>query len=163
PLPRSSTSSRWPCSTRSCFPPGRMTEYIARSGYRRLSPPRAVGTADSTTVAEAPHVTICTARYRGGAGVVGGRQFRPPTPSEQRFVQDDASTVARRALGREGLDEPLRHPPARHLDQAQLRDLEHLGARLVASQRFLERPQDLVAVLLDLHVAGVYDDDPADV
>ena len=57
----------------------------------------------------------------------------------------------------------LAHALAGHLDEAELADAQHVGLGLVAAQRLLERLEDLVAVLLLLHVDEVADDDAADV
>src|SRR5262249_23470522 len=59
----------------------------------------------------------------------------------------------------DGLADPL---PG-HLHKAELADAEHVGLRLVAAQRLLERLEDLVPVLRLLHVDEVADDDAADV
>ena len=58
---------------------------------------------------------------------------------------------------------PSDDPLAGHLHQAQLGDVEDLGAGLVPGQGLLEAPQHVVAVRADLHVDEVDDDDPADV
>ena len=63
----------------------------------------------------------------------------------------------------EGLEQALADPLAGHLDQAQLGDVEHLGAGLVPGQRLAEGLDDVVAVPGDLHVDEVDDDDAADV
>src|SRR5439155_26330228 len=82
---------------------------------------------------------------------------------EEGFVEDDSSAGAGGADGREGLDQALRHPFPGHLDQAEVGDIEDLGAGLVSGQGVAEGPHDLLPVLLDLHVDEVDDDDPADV
>src|SRR2546422_8213262 len=84
-------------------------------------------------------------------------------PSEERLVDHDSPALAHGARLRERLDQALGDPLAGHLHQAKVGDVEHLGPRLVAGQGVLEGPQDLVAVLPDLHVDEVDDDDPADV
>ena len=67
------------------------------------------------------------------------------------------------ADARERLDQPLGDPLAGHLDQSQLGDVEDLGAGLVPGQRVAQGRRHLVAVVLDLHVDEVDDDDAADV
>ena len=62
-------------------------------------------------------------------------------------------------LGEQALADAL----AGHLDEAELGDREHLRAGLVAGQRVAEHLDDLVAVVPDLHVDEVDDDDAADV
>src|SRR5215831_68140 len=118
-----------------------------------LEVPREVGMdADQ----DFPAVRVC----RGGGlglgpsedlGGDGGVGLRDPAP------------LARRAHGREQRAEILAHALARHLDQAQLGDLQHVRARLVLGQRSLERTVHLLAVLRRLHVDEVDDDDPAEV
>ena len=63
----------------------------------------------------------------------------------------------------ERLDQTLRDPLAGHLDEAQLRHVERLGAGLVAAERVAEHAHHVLAVRPDLHVDEVDDDDPADV
>src|SRR5262249_22817721 len=48
-----------------------------------------------------------------------------------------------------------------HLDDAELRDLEHLGPGAVALDRVAQRLLDVPAVLLVAHVDEVVDDDAA--
>src|SRR4051812_9218793 len=93
------------------------------------------------------------------------RTAPPPTEpvSQQTFIHDDAAAVAAGAGGGERLDEAFGDALARHLDQAELGDLEHLGAGLVAGQRPLEGPEHVGPVRRDLHVDEVDDDDAADV
>src|SRR2546425_8208684 len=82
---------------------------------------------------------------------------------ERRVGLRDAAPLARRARRREQRPEILAHALARHLDEAQLGDLEHVRPRLVLGQRALERALDLLAVLGRLHVDEIDDDDAAQV
>src|SRR4029453_4736899 len=75
---------------------------------------------------------------------------------------DDTGALARRTGLHEERMQALPHPLARHLDQAELGDLEHVRAGLVVAQRPLERAEDLAAVVLTVHVDEVDDDDPAE-
>src|SRR5438132_7778755 len=110
-------------------------------------------------------------KERGKAsGRARGAQSGPVPPALLRpalfqhgLVDDEAAAVAVRASRRERLDESLRHPLACHLDQTELRDRENLGAGLVAGERLPERFFDRLAILSDLHVDEVDDDDAADV
>ena len=69
--------------------------------------------------------------------------------------------------GRAPLGEDLAHPIgdvlARHLHQAERRDVHHVTLGLVRVQGLAQRLQDLVAVSRPRHVDEVDDDDPADV
>src|SRR5881628_2532215 len=82
---------------------------------------------------------------------------------ERRVGLRDAAPLARRARRREQRAEILAHALARHLDEAQLGDLEHVRPRLVLGQRALDRAVDLLAVLRRLHVDEVDDDDATQV
>src|SRR5436309_10666539 len=82
---------------------------------------------------------------------------------ERRVGLRDAAPLARRARRREQRAEILAHALARHLDEAQLGDLEHVRPRLVLGQCALERAVDLFTVLRRLHVDEVDDDDAAQV
>src|SRR3990170_6576714 len=83
--------------------------------------------------------------------LVGVGHLRPrrakDLSGERGVGLDDAAPLARRARYGEERPEVLTHALARHLDQAELGDLEHVGARLVLGERLLERPVDLLAVL----------------
>ena len=79
------------------------------------------------------------------------------------MVDDHASAVAVGAVVGEVGEQALADALARHLDQTELGDVEHLGARLVARQGRLEGVDHLLAVVADLHVDEVDHDDPADV
>src|SRR5688572_3252913 len=59
--------------------------------------------------------------------------------------------------------EALPRPLARHLDQAELADAVERGLRLVLDQSRLQRPPDLLAVAVLLHVDEVEDHQAADV
>ena len=61
------------------------------------------------------------------------------------------------------VEQALADALAGHLDQAEVGDVEHLGAGLVPGQGLAERRHHLLAVVPDLHVDEVDDDDPADV
>jgi len=63
---------------------------------------------------------------------------------QKSLVEDDPPTCARGALHRERFDEPFGHPLAGHLHEAELGDLEDLGAGLVAGQGGLEDTQHLL-------------------
>ncbi len=90
------------------------------------------------------------------------RQGRWPG-SEQGLVEEMPRPLQIGQVSENDSTRPSRDPLAGHLHQAQLRDLEHLGAGLVAGQGVAEAAAHLVAVRLDLHVDEVDDDDPADV
>ena len=81
----------------------------------------------------------------------------------RRLREDDAVAAADRALAREDLARPVGDVLARHLDEAERRDLDHVGLRPVALELVLERLLDRGAVLGIRHVDEVDDDDPADV
>ena len=66
------------------------------------------------------------------------------------------------AIG-EDLARPVGHVLARHLDEAERRDLDDVGLRPVALELALQRVLDELAVLRVRHVDEVDDDDPADV
>src|ERR687898_180282 len=82
---------------------------------------------------------------------------------EQPPVDEDAAALAVGAAPGERLEQALADALAGHLAQPELRDLEHLGAGLVARQRVTEHSHDLVAVVLALHVDEIDDDDASDV
>src|SRR5919106_4252155 len=82
---------------------------------------------------------------------------------QQRLVEEEAAPVARRTGAAERLDQPFGDALPRHLHEPQLRDVEHLGTGLVAGEGRPEGAHDVLAVLADLHVDEVDDDDPADV
>src|SRR6266508_4686529 len=80
-----------------------------------------------------------------------------------RIGLHDAAALAGRARRAEERLQALAHALARHLDQSQLGDLEHVGASLVLREHPRQGLEDLVAVLKALHVYEVDDDDPAQV
>src|SRR4051812_39919515 len=82
---------------------------------------------------------------------------------EHVLVNDESTAVAMRTRRGERLYQALRHTLSRHLHEAELRDREHLGAGLVAGQRLAERLFHGLAVVADLHVDEVDDDDAADI
>src|SRR5262249_8570481 len=71
--------------------------------------------------------------------------------------------TAMRARAGQQLLEALARPLARHLHEPELRDAEHLRARLVLPHRLLEGVVDLLPVGGLFHVDEVDDDDAADV
>src|SRR5204862_208111 len=101
------------------------------------------------------------------ARLVRRRHLRPhgaeDLGGQRRVGLDDAAALAGRAPRGEEPAEVLAHALSGHLDQAELRDLEHVGARLVPGERLLERFFDQLPVLLVLHVDEVDDDDAAKV
>ena len=64
---------------------------------------------------------------------------------------------------REDLARPVGDVLARHLDEAERRDLDDVGLRAVALELLAQRLLDVGAVLRVRHVDEVDDDDPADV
>ena len=76
---------------------------------------------------------------------------------------DDPVAVAGRALARHHLARAVGDVLARHLDEAERRDLDDVGLRAVALELLAQRVLDLLAVLRVRHVDEVDDDDPADV
>ena len=60
---------------------------------------------------------------------------------DELVVDDDAAAFAVGAGPRERLEKTLADALAGHLDETQIGDVEHLGARLVAGQRVAERPR----------------------
>src|SRR5205085_4758730 len=82
---------------------------------------------------------------------------------QEGVVEHDPAAGAGGTGGRERLDQAFGDALARHLDQPELGDVEDLRLGLVAGEGLAERPDHLVAVLADLHVDEVDDDDAADV
>ena len=76
---------------------------------------------------------------------------------------DDAVAGAGRALAGEDLARAVGDVLARHLDEAERRDLDDVGLRPVALELVAQRLLDRGAVLRVRHVDEVDDDDPADV
>src|SRR5439155_12950746 len=76
---------------------------------------------------------------------------------------NDPVAAYARALAREVLARPVGYVLARHLDEAERRDLDDVRLRPVALELALERLFDGGAVLRIRHVDEVDDDDPADV
>src|SRR5262249_29744627 len=62
-----------------------------------------------------------------------------PTLLQHGEVDHDTPALALRADAGQRLEEALPDPLARHLDQAEVGDVEHLGAGLVAGERLTER------------------------
>src|SRR5687767_3236242 len=79
------------------------------------------------------------------------------------IVDQDPSTLTSRTRVRKRLDDPGRDVLAGHLDEAQGRDLEQLGAGPVLLQLVPEGLEDVLSVPDILHIDEVDDDDPADV
>ena len=77
--------------------------------------------------------------------------------------QHDALAVAGRAGLGEDLAHAVGHVLARHLDQPERRDLDHVGLGAVLVERLAQHLQHGVAVARARHVDEVDDDDPADV
>src|SRR5262249_20514761 len=101
----------------------------------------------------------------GGRSYWSGPSCRKPGSlgAEQIHVELHSPAVAMRAQVRERLEQAFADALAGHLDETELRDVEHLGAGLVAGKRVTEDLDDLRAVLAHLHVDEVDDDDAADV
>src|SRR5262245_39066955 len=95
-----------------------------------------------------PHLRRDGAEDLGGQGRVGLRH---------------AAAFAGRAYRGEQRAEVLAHALARHLDQAELGDLEHVRPGLVVGQRALQSSVDLLAVVRRFHVDEVDDDDTAQI
>ena len=76
---------------------------------------------------------------------------------------DDALALADRARLGQDLAHAVGDVLARHLDEPERRDLDHIGLGAVLVERGPQRLQHLVAVLGPRHVDEVDDDDPADV
>ena len=82
----------------------------------------------------------------------------------RRLLRDDDPVAgADRALLGEDLARPVGDVLARHLDQPERRDLDHVGLRPVALELLAQRLLDGRPVLRVRHVDEVDDDDPADV
>ena len=81
----------------------------------------------------------------------------------RRVGDDDAVALADGALARQDLARPVRDVLARHLDQAERRDLDDVGLGAIALELVLQRLLDGRAVLRIRHIDEVDDDDPADV
>ena len=77
--------------------------------------------------------------------------------------EDDAVALAGRTALGEDLARAVRHVLARHLDEAERRDLDDVRLRPVALELGLQRLLDGRPVLRVRHVDEVDDDDPADV
>ena len=137
-----------------------------RSGSACRSPPRA--RAARCRPRSSSRATFGLTRTRNASG---SRLLRRPgraggaaTCDRHRLLGlDDALAVAGRAALGEDLAHAVGDVLARHLDQAQRRDLHHVGLGLVLVERLAQRLQDLVAVRGPRHVDEVDDDDPADV
>ena len=91
------------------------------------------------------------------------RATEEPAHSSNAWSMMHAAAGAVRALIGEVDQQSLADALAGHLHQAEIGDVEDLGAGLVAGQRGPERVDDLAAVVLDLHVDEVDHDDAADV
>src|SRR5438045_1870622 len=143
---RRSTSRRSPSATRYCLPPVWMTAYMRDASSECFSEPgKDSGPAREAQAASFQRALSQRALFQHG------------------LVDDEAAAVAVRARRRERLDQSFRDPLACHLDQTELRDREDLGAGLVAGERLPERFFHRLAILPDLHVDEVDDDDAADV
>ena len=81
----------------------------------------------------------------------------------RRVRDDDPVAGADRAADREDLPRAVGDVLARHLDQAERRDLDDVRLRAVALELAAERFLDRLPVLRVGHVDEVDDDDPADV
>ncbi len=95
----------------------------------------------------------------------GGERAKPALDLERdgRVGDDDAVARARRAPTRHHLARAVRHVLARHLDEAERRDLHDEGLGAVAIELGAEGLFDGLPVLRVGHVDEVDDDDPADV
>src|SRR6185437_4300882 len=80
-----------------------------------------------------------------------------------RLRLDVALALAVRARLGQHAPERLARALARHLDDAELRDLGDVGLGLVGLERLFERAHHLLAVLIAIHVDEVDDDHAADV
>src|SRR5580658_4423801 len=78
-------------------------------------------------------------------------------------LHDKTPTVTDAADDRQRLEQALVDALSRHLDESKLRDVEDLGASLVARERLAQGRRDGVAVGLCFHVDEVDDDDAANV
>ena len=82
---------------------------------------------------------------------------------EQGKVHEHASASTVRALiGKVG-EQTLADALTRHFNKSQLRNLEHLCARLVSGQSISESVEHLAPVFADLHVDEIDNDDAANV
>src|SRR5690606_8517883 len=150
------TRSTWitsPERTLACLPPARMMAYMNRPRRRRVTNDQISSGAPSPTKG-----------FRGGGlarlpvavslGVDGGADDRDAV-LDRLLVQEDAPSLAVGA----GLGEVLQQAGgdvlAGHLDQAQLGDVEDLGAGLVLGERLLELAENQLLVLLLFHVDEV--------
>ena len=93
------------------------------------------------------------------------QRAQPPlgVDGERLVGNDDAVPRAGRAGDREDLARTVGHVLARHLDEPERRDLDHVRLRPIALELAAERVLDRLAVLRVRHVDEVDDDDPADV
>ena len=95
----------------------------------------------------------------------GGERANPPLDVDRggRLGVDDPVAAAGRALPRHQLARPVGDVLARHLDEAERRDLDDVRLRPVALELGAQRFLDGRPVLRVRHVDEVDDDDPADV
>ena len=98
-------------------------------------------------------------------GPLGGQVAQPAIDLDRHGLlgEHDALALADRAGLGHDLAHPVGHVLARHLDEPERRDLDHVGLRAVLVERLAERLQHGVAVARPGHVDEVDDDDPADV
>src|ERR1019366_5203982 len=87
----------------------------------------------------------------------------PDLERDRRVRLDPAAAAAVRTGLRERALQTLAHPLARHLDQAELRDLQDLRLRSVLADLDLERLEQARTIGQILHVDEVEHDDPAKV
>ena len=98
-----------------------------------------------------------------GAPAASARRVPLDVDRGRGLGEHDAVAAADRALARQDLARAVGHVLARHLDEPERRDLDHVGLRAVSLQLRLERLLDRRPVLRVRHVDEVDDDDPADV
>src|SRR5256712_7326476 len=114
---------------------------------------------------EGRHLGVHAQRDPGGVGVHCRLAQRPA----QRVVGERleraraARASAVRARAGQQLLQALAGTLARHLDEAELRDAQHVRTGLVLAERLLEGVEDLLAVRGLLHIDEVDHDDAADV
>ena len=111
------------------------------------------------------HARVDLHEERLDVGVLGGdvAQAALELDRDRLLGADHALAVAGRARPAHDLAHALGHVLARHLDQAELRDLGREGLRAVLVERLAQRLHDRVAVARARHVDEVDHDDPADV
>jgi hypothetical protein len=90
-------------------------------------------------------------------------QQRAERSFEQGVIDENASTIAIRALIGEVDEQTLTDALAGHLHETEVGDVEDLRTGLVAGQCGSECVDDLATIVLDLHVDEVDHDDATDV